>query len=271
MPCLRPPLRAAHNSAMSPSDVARAFRLAAHAGRPEGLLSAALLSAALLASACSADRADREYLAALDGEEKGMTREEQIAHLDRAILLSPRRASYYETRAIYRTDLRQFDRALGDLDRVIALHDRPYARFLRGLVTCQAGDFARGLADFDTAIARQPGNHQFYRGRSLARAAIGDAPGALADAEHLAATLPQRGESYYARGVALALLGRDREALADFERGLGMRPDLVYIADARVAALERLGDRRAVLAREELERKRYEREGCNACLDPFRY
>ena len=38
---------------------------------------------------CGSDLADQEYFAALDGEEKGMTREEQIAHMDRAIRLAP--------------------------------------------------------------------------------------------------------------------------------------------------------------------------------------
>lgn len=221
---------------------------------------------------CSHDAADREYLDALRGEETGMTREQQIAHIDRAIQIAPSRAYYYETRAVYEIDLRQFDRARRDLDRDVELADRPYARFLRGMVRCQSGEFRKSLADFDTAIAGQPANTQFYRGRSLARASSGDAAGALDDAEHLVATAPQMAESFYARGVALSRLGQDREAIADFDRAIGIRPELVYPLDARAAAYERLGDsRRAEEERRAADALRAERQGCAACLDPFRY
>ena len=201
-----------------------------------------------------------------------MTREQQIAHIDRAVSLEPGRAYYYETRAVYWIDLRQFDRALSDLDRDIALAPRPYAYFLRGLASCQMGEIARSLEDFDTAIAGQSANTQFYRGRSLARAATGNAMGAMQDAEHLVMAVPQQAESWYARGVALALLGRDREAVADFDHAARIRPELVYVVEARARSLERLGDpARARADNEALTRLRAERDGCAVCLDPFRY
>lgn len=233
---------------------------------------AVLVGWSVLAAGCGRDAADREYFAALGGEETGMTREEQIAHLDRAIQLAPGRSYYYDTRAIYWIDLRQFDRARGDLDRTIELAPSPYNYFLRGMATCQAGEAARSLPDFDTAIAQQPANTQFYRGRSLARAATGDAAGALEDAEHLVSGLPQQAESYHARGVALALMNRDGEAVADFDRAERIRPELVYVIEARARSLERLGDvSRAQADRETVARLRDERSGCAPCLDPFRY
>ena len=227
---------------------------------------------AMLVASCGHDSAEREYLTALRGEETGMGREAQIAHLDQAIAIAPRRAWYYETRAVYEIDLKQFDRALADLDRDIELIPRPYAYFLRGLVRCQNGEIARSIVDFDQAIAGQPANTQFYRGRSLARAATGDAVGALQDAEHLVSTVPQQGESYYARGVALALLGRDREAVADFDRAAAIRPELAYVVAARARSHERLGEAAHAQAdREAFERLRGEHSGCALCLDPFRY
>lgn len=233
---------------------------------------AGLAGASLCAGCGRHDRAETEYYAALRGEETGMGRETQIAHLDQAIQLAPRRAWYYETRAVYEIDLRRFDRALSDLDRDLTLAPRPYAYFLRGLVLCQSGEIARSLLDFDRAIAAQPANTQFYRGRSLARAATGDAVGALQDAEHLVRTVPQQGESYYARGTALALLGRHREALADFDRAAAIRPDLAYVVEARSRSHEQLGDaQRARADREDFARLREEHSGCALCLDPFRY
>jgi tetratricopeptide (TPR) repeat protein len=232
----------------------------------------ALAGLAVIATSCGHDQADREYLTALDGEEKGMTRAEQIAHIDQAIRLNPDRAYYYDTRAGYLIDEREFDRARIDLDRSIALLPRPYAYFMRGLATCQAGDVAESLPDFDTAIAQQPENAQFYRGRSLARAETGDPAGALEDAERLVDALPQQAESYHARGVALAGLGRDAEAIADFDRAADIRPDLVYVIEARARSHERLGDSaRAQADWEHAARLRVEKEGWAACLDPYRY
>lgn len=230
------------------------------------------LAATLALAGCGHDAADREYYAALRGEETGMTREEQVERLDRAIALAPTRAWYYETRAVYHIDLKRFDQARRDLDRDIALLPRPYAYFLRGLVRCQMEEFAPSLADFDTAIAGQRANTQFYRGRSLARAATGEATGALEDAQHLVDAVPQQGESWYARGVALSLLGRDRDAVTDFDRAAAIRPELVYVVEARARSFERLGEAaRAAADREAAERLRTEQRQCAACVDPFRY
>ena len=229
------------------------------------------LALALGLGACG-DAAHREYLTALDGEEKGMTREQQIAHLDRAIALRPRRGEYWETRATYRTDLRQFDAALADLDHAMSLRSRPYLHYFRGLVLCQRGEYRKSLADFDAAIAGQPENTQFYRGRSLARSAVHDGRAALADADQHIAKAPNRAEGYYARAMALIELGRDREAIPELDRALQMRPELVFPLAARLGCHERLGEAAAAAAdRAALARATEQQSGCAMCLDPFRY
>ena len=201
-----------------------------------------------------------------------MGRVEQIERLDRAIALAPDRAWYRETHAIYCIDLRRFEQASADLDTAIVLADRPYLRFLRGLVACQRGEYGRSLADFDLAISGQPENTQFYRGRALARSAVGRNEEALVDANRLVTLAPQQGESYYARGVALSGLGRERDAIADFDESLRRRPELVYPLRARAASYERLGDpSRAADDRDEARRKEEHESNYAACLDPFRY
>jgi tetratricopeptide (TPR) repeat protein len=202
-----------------------------------------------------------------------MGREAQIAHLDRAIELAPTRAYYYETRAIYHIDLRQFDRARAISIATSSWWTGPYARYLRGLVLCQSGDPRAALADFDAAIAGQPANTQFYRGRSLARAATGDVTGAMADAEHLVATVPQQGESYYARGVARALAGNDRGAIEDFDRAAAY-PARSWCTWSRHAPepYESAGDAAgAARDRDAVAKLRSEHASCGFCSDPFRY
>lgn len=201
-----------------------------------------------------------------------MGRAAQLAHVERAIALAPRRAEYRETHAIYSIDLKAFDRASADLDTAIVLADRPYLRFLRGLVACERASFARSLPDFDAAIAAQPRNAQFYRGRGLARAAVGDYALALADAGLLGALAPQWAETYYLRGVALAGLGRDRAAIAAFDESLRRRPELIYPLYARADAYERLGDApRAAADRAAAGRRESDGLDCALCRDPFRY
>src|SRR5262245_34684140 len=145
-----------------------------------------------------------------------MSRQTQIAYIDRAIALAPDRSHYWETRGTYHIDLREFSAAIADLDRAIALRDRPYLRFLRGLALCQTGEFDRGLQNLEAAVAAQPTNTQFYRGRGLARVEVGHAEAALADGEHLVQVEPHVATSFYVRGKARAALGRYDEAIADF-------------------------------------------------------
>jgi tetratricopeptide (TPR) repeat protein len=235
------------------------------------LLAVCLGALLALPLSCSPDPAEREYMAALRGEETGMGRAEQLIHVERAIAMAPRRGWYRETHAIYSIDTHAFPPAAADLDTAIQLADRPYLRFLRGLVSCQQGKYARSLPDFDRAIEGQPENAQFYRGRSLARSALGRYREALEDAERLRTMAPQQGETYYARGVALAGLGRLRESVQAYDEALRLRPELTYPLRARAAAYERLGD--TLLAAADLEAAaRKERDnGCALCMDPFRY
>ena len=230
------------------------------------------LALVLVGAACVLDPADREYFTALRGDEAGLSREQILVHLDRAIELAPNRVHYWETRAIYRIDARQFEGAEADLERGIELADRAYLRFLRGLVRCQRGEFTSAVPEFDIAIAAQPINTQFYRGRALARAALGRYDEALADAERLIELSPQRAESYYARGMALAGLQRHEEALADFDQALDRRPELVYPLFARADSHERLEHHDLAAADRTLAERRSERKrNCALCLDPFRY
>ena len=223
------------------------------------------------AAACAQDEAEREYLTALRGEETGMERPAQIAHLDRAIALQPRRAWYRETRAIYEIDLRDYEGAAADLDTAVTLADRPYLRYLRGLVACERGRYPESLADFDIAITQQPKNTQFYRGRSLALSKVGRFAEALEDARHLVAVVPQQAESHHALGVALAGLGRWSEARAAFDEAMARRPELIYPLRARADVLDHLGDTTgATMDREKAATM--ERDGPHAlAVDPFRY
>ena len=225
-----------------------------------------------VSAGCALEPAEREYMEALKGEETGMSRQTQIAHIDRAIAQAPDRPHYWETRGIYHIDLREFPAAIADLDRAIALGDRPYLRFLRGLAWCQAGEFERGLQDLEAAVAAQPTNTQFYRGRGLARVEVGHPQAALADGEQLVQVEPHVATSFYVRGKARAALGRHDEAIADFTEAIRLRPELVYPLIARSESYARIGSsRRAEEDRNAANQAVRDHKLCGPCVDPFRY
>jgi tetratricopeptide (TPR) repeat protein len=205
------------------------------------------------AAACGprpgSDAARREYLAALEGQKRSMSLEEQRAHVERALELDRGDAPYWQARAGYEIAQHELAAAESDLDRAIELRDRPYLRYQRGAVRCERGELAGALADFDLAIAAQPDNAQFYLERSVARAAAGRADDALDDALRMIALSPQRAESFYARGVARIALGRAEDAVEDFTLVIEQRPELAYPLLARADAYARLG--RVELARED--------------------
>jgi tetratricopeptide (TPR) repeat protein len=229
------------------------------------------LASLALAGGCR-DEARDAYFAYLRSDEDGSSPERRRALIERAVELAPGNAAHLETRAVHFVDARDFERALTDLDQAIALEDRPYLRYLRGLVRCQNRQCAMALPDFDLAIAGQPENAQFHRGRALARVDQGDAEGGLADADRLLALQPSHPGALHARGVALAALGRDEEALAALDAQIALRPDLVYPVRDRAEVRMRLGDAQGAAAdRERAQQLAREHEGCAPCLDPFRY
>src|SRR5262245_43354880 len=201
-----------------------------------------------------------------------MSRQTQIAYIDRAIALAPDRSHYWETRGTYHIDLLEFNLAIADLDRAIALGDRPYLRFLRGLALCQSGAFDRGLDDLEAAVTAQPTNTQFYRGRGLARVEVGRPEEGLSDGEHLVQIEPHVATSFYVRGKARAALGRHQEAIADFTQAIRLRPELVYPLIARSESYARIGNTRlAEDDRNAADQAIRDHKLCGPCADPFRY
>jgi tetratricopeptide (TPR) repeat protein len=239
--------------------------------RSRGFLVVRATAACLLLApaGCGRDAADRHYSAALEGADRGAPLEEQLRHVERAIATKPR-APYYQLRAGYRWSLGDLPGAELDYDVAIGLADQPYLRFERANLIASRGEPARALPDYDLAIAGQPGNVQYYRGRALARAALGRGAEALADAEHVLARLPQQAESWHARGVARLALGRAREAVADFDHALRERPELAYVWSARADAHERLGDlQHAASDRARAVQVAEQQAGCGVCRRPY--
>lgn len=134
------------------------------------------------------------------------------------------------------SDAGDFDRALADLSRVIALAPAdPRGYYLRGLNYHQCvlygrevENYDRAIEDFSRAIALDPQNPDYFSARATSYqqlAARRQQPGdtrAIDDYTKAIALQPEEGELYYARGLALKELRRRDEAQRDFERAVAL-------------------------------------------------
>jgi tetratricopeptide (TPR) repeat protein len=90
----------------------------------------------------------------------------------------------YLSRGAAYINIHEFDKALEDLDRVLAEEpDNERAHYYRGIVLLNLEEFEKAVSDFEQTIRNNPG----------------------------------RGPAFLGRGFALAELGREEEAVRDFK------------------------------------------------------
>ncbi len=134
------------------------------------------------------------------------------AHLHRAV-------AYFERR--------QFDEAIADLSRAIAV--RPADRFIfkiRAVVFERMGRFDRAIADLDHAVALKPDDVVSYIDRAKALDLGGRFDRAAADWSRVIESWPSFSFAFAQRCRGRALADRDLVlALADCNRALDLQPD----------------------------------------------
>lgn len=138
---------------------------------------------------------------------RGARLAEAAAHFEAALRADPEDAASYYGRALCWRWLRDFPRAVADLDRAIAL--APAARFYheRGVVHGCMGDQRRSMSDLSMAIALDPGSTK----------------------------------SFFFRGLGFSYEDDHDRAIADFDRAIMLRPHDADLYRARAASHERLG------------------------------
>ncbi|MDP8993429.1 MAG: hypothetical protein M3N07_00355 [Pseudomonadota bacterium] len=111
----------------------------------------------------------------------------------------------------------------GDLDR----YDRMATLVNRGVVHFRLEQLESALADFDAALAMEPGQPDAMINRGIAMLAAGyDIDASLAYIEEGLARGPRRPwVGYYGRAVGHELAGRDAAAYRDYRRAQELRPN----------------------------------------------
>jgi lipoprotein NlpI len=102
-----------------------------------------------------------------------------------------------------------------------------------GVTHLQQREYDRAIRDFDRALAIQPGLVVAWRQRGLTHIAKGDYDRAIADFDHAIVFAPNDARLLTDRGAAYALINEFSRALQDFDRAISIRPDQVTALEHR--------------------------------------
>ena len=167
---------------------------------------------------------------------------------DRVIALRPDLATAYVNRALARLGLKDFQGAVDDLTRALESKDAPArALFLRARARTGLGDKAGAARDQAEGLRREPNDPVSWVVRGLARLPA-DPPGALADYDAALALNPRFIEALQNKANVLSeYLGRTEEAVGVLDTALAHHPGYLKALAGRGVLLARLGRRDAAL------------------------
>ncbi len=167
-----------------------------------------------------------------------------IRDYDRAIALNSNYAEAFNNRGNAYNSLDQYARAIADLDRAIALKPGyAHAYYNRGDAYVSLRLFARAAADYDAAIAHQVDYAKAYGGRCWARAALGQQLlAALTDCAKYLTRRPNDADTLDSRGLVRFRMGDFVGAIVDTSAALSMKPKLASSLYVRGLAKLRIGD-----------------------------
>lgn len=143
-----------------------------------------------------------------------------IADFDKAIALEPEFWASYMVRARARDSKGDYDGAISDYSKAIDLNPT-FAKLYndRGYVHYEKDNYERAIIDYNKAIEIDAGYGVAYANRGRARLAVADYEGALSDYDQ-AVELDPGAESYAGRGLARNA-NRDFDgAIADFAQAI---------------------------------------------------
>lgn len=111
-----------------------------------------------------------------------------------------------------------------------------------GLLRYRAGDAGGALADYDRALAADPGLGTAWYNRGLALSRLGRPGDAIGDFTRAGELVPDRAVIWVSRGAAYAMTGDPARAIEDYDRALALEPALALAWANRGAARIRLGE-----------------------------
>ena len=155
----------------------------------------------------------------------------------------------YRNRGVAYYKKGDFDQAIGDADRAIAVKpDLAEAFCDRGAAYRAKGNYDRAIADYGMAIRLKPDFAVAYNDRGFVFFTKGDFDRTIANANRALVIRPDYGDAFDTRGEAYRAKGDYVRALADFDSAVRLLPDNAEIRFHRGMANQAKGDIASALA-----------------------
>jgi lipoprotein NlpI len=134
-----------------------------------------------------------------------------------------RDASLFTSAGVTHLQQGEYDRAIRDFDRAIALQPGLVVAWKnRGLAYRGKGDYERALADYDQAVLLAPTDARILNDVGVTYLAVKDYPRAIQMFDRAISLKPDHAAAIENRGRTNFLLGNFAQAAADLQRGLSL-------------------------------------------------
>lgn len=154
--------------------------------------------------------------------------QQKVYYYTRAIQADPGWHIAWNNRAFSYRQLRQYKKALADVNQAIWLKgDYALAWYNRGVIHRRMGKYNRAIADYTTTIRLKPDYAPAWQSRGFALGRIGQYQRAVADYTRAIRLKPRYDTAWHNRGFAYFKLGQYRRALSDLTRAIRISPDPV--------------------------------------------
>jgi tetratricopeptide (TPR) repeat protein len=164
--------------------------------------------------------------------------------MSQAINAHPQHAVAYVNRGAVLQDLGLWQQALDDYDSALARQPgqpgEADSHNHRGHVLKELKRYPEALESFDRAITLEPGRSVFYNNRGIALRLLGHYQRALAAFDQALALQPAYPQAFNNRGNTLNNLGRHQEALESYDQAIALQPGLATFHTNRGNILQAL-------------------------------
>ena len=172
--------------------------------------------------------------------------EEAVKALDAVVAYGTIDDNVFSRRAAVQGTLKNYDKAMADMDRAIELAPRKWRHYLeRAVLHQRSGRFDAAIGDLDSALTVQPNEGELLRRRAYLKVVAARLDEAIADYETLAEIFPESDTGVLGRGAVLYISGRWPEAARQFNAMLEVRPQdglaALWYAKARLRDRQPVG------------------------------
>ena len=144
--------------------------------------------------------------------------------LDRVIQIYPEKAELYDLRAARESALNDYDAALADMNKAVAIRPGAAQYKLKALIDTQKGDTRAAIQDFSDALSYSSSDAPARVARGYLLMSRGQNEEALADFGVAIDSAPSA-KAYLGRGETLMAIGEWEASYNDFKRSVSMDPN----------------------------------------------